>query len=334
MSFDEAIDYALETLEEPPPSEIPPPAAASSPVLEPGVVLAGFEVEELVGRGGMGVVYRARQRSLDRAVALKVLSPALAEDEVYRARFLREARLAAAIEHPNVLPVHEAGEAGGHLFLAVRYVEGEDLGSLLEREGRLEPGRAVALVGQVAAALDAAHAKGLVHRDVKPSNVLVERRGELEHASLTDFGVAKPTERKTGSLTETRSAAGHGGLHGAGGDRGGGERPGGGRLCARLRPVRAAGGGGAVPASFGARDGVGARHRRSAVALAGDAALAARLDEVVQRALAKEPEERFASAGELARRRHCGAERRRGTVRLQLACVWSGRRGCRARRHR
>ena len=184
------------------PAESPPAGSSPSRSLEPGVVLAGFEVEELVGRGGMGVVYRARQRSLDRMVALKVLTPALAEDETYRARFLREARLAAAIEHPNVLPVHEAGEAGGHLFLAVRFVEGEDLGSLLKRERRLEPARAVALVGQVAAALDAAHAKGLVHRDVKPSNVLVERRGEIEHASLTDFGVAKPADRDTRSLTQ------------------------------------------------------------------------------------------------------------------------------------
>ncbi len=136
------------------------------------------------------------------SVALKVLAPVLAEDEVYRARFLREAQLAASIEHPNVLPVHEAGEAGGHLFLAVRFVEGEDLGSLLGRERRLEPARAVALVGQIAAALDAAHANGLVHRDVKPSNVLVERRGDIEHASLTDFGVAKPADPDARSLTQ------------------------------------------------------------------------------------------------------------------------------------
>ena len=125
------------------PAESPPAGPSPSRSLEPGVVLAGFEVEELVGRGGMGVVYRARQRSLDRVVALKVLTPALAEDELYRARFLREARLAASIEHPNVLPVHEAGEAGGHLFLAVRFVEGEDLGFAARARGeaRADPSR-------------------------------------------------------------------------------------------------------------------------------------------------------------------------------------------------
>jgi non-specific serine/threonine protein kinase len=178
--------------------ELPP-----SRGLEPGASLAGFDVEELIARGGMGVVYRARQRSLDRSVALKVLAPGLSEDEAFRARFLREARLAASIEHPNVLPVYEAGDEHGRLFLAVRLVRGEDLGSLVRREGSVRPDRAVGLIAQIAAALDAAHEKGLVHRDVKPSNVLVERRGEAEHASLTDFGLAKAGAPGTERLTQS-----------------------------------------------------------------------------------------------------------------------------------
>jgi predicted Ser/Thr protein kinase len=156
-------------------------------MLGPGDVIGGFVLEGLLGRGGMGVVYRARQLDLDRLVALKVISPEWAQDSEFRARFRREARLAAAVEHPNVLPVYEAGEKDGVLYLAMRLVEGADLDALVRHSGPLQPARAVQIIRQVAAALDAAHARGLIHRDVKPRNVLVAD----EHAYLADFGVAR-----------------------------------------------------------------------------------------------------------------------------------------------
>src|ERR687885_1399002 len=143
----------------------------------PGSRFAGYEVESLVGRGGMGVVYRARDPKLDRPVALKLVAPELAQDERFRSRFLREPRLAAALDHPNVVPIYEAGEHDGRLFLAMRFVPGSNLKTLLEREGVLEPGRALAILAQVADALDAAHRRGLVHRDVKPANLLLDEEG-------------------------------------------------------------------------------------------------------------------------------------------------------------
>jgi YVTN family beta-propeller protein len=166
--------------------------------LAPGEVFAGYRIEGVVGRGGMGVVYRATDLALDRPVALKVVAPELAEDARFRERFLRESRLAASLEHPHVLPVHAAGEQDGTLFLVMRFVEGEDLKARLAREGRLEPATAIALVGQIADALDAAHAKGLVHRDVKPGNVLIAAGGE---AYLCDFGLSKPMAAER-SLTD------------------------------------------------------------------------------------------------------------------------------------
>ena len=153
-----------------------------------GSELLGYRVEELLGRGGMGVVYRAYDVALERSVALKLLAPSLAEDRGFRERFLVESRLAAALEHPNVVPIHDAGEADGQLYLAMRYVEGADLKRLLQEEGTLGPARAIAICAQVAEALDAAHARGLVHRDVKPSNVLMDEHG---HAYLADFGLTR-----------------------------------------------------------------------------------------------------------------------------------------------
>jgi serine/threonine protein kinase len=154
----------------------------------PGTIFAGYRVESLVARGGMGVVYRATDLSLQRPVALKLIAPELAEDERFRGRFLKESRLAAALDHANVVPIYEAGEQDGQLYLAMRYVEGSDLKAVLRRDGRLAPERALAILGQVAGALDAAHRRGLVHRDVKPGNVLIDADG---HAYLTDFGVTK-----------------------------------------------------------------------------------------------------------------------------------------------
>jgi ABC-type branched-subunit amino acid transport system substrate-binding protein len=168
----------------------------------PGTTFAGYRVDALVGRGGMGVVYRATDLSLERPVALKLIAPELAEDQGFRARFLREPRLAASLDHPNVIPIYEAGEYDGQLYLAMRYVEGTDLKSLLEREGKLPPERALGILGQVAGALDAAHRRALVHRDVKPPNVLLD---EDEHAYLTDFGI---TKQLGGASTDTGRVVG------------------------------------------------------------------------------------------------------------------------------
>ena len=153
-----------------------------------GVEIGGYRVEELIGRGGMGEVYRAHDGRLDRNVALKILAPRYADDEGFRERLLRESRIAASLDHPNVVPVYDAGEADAGFYLAMRYVEGADLRAVLRREGALAPARALEIVSQVAGALDAAHAKGLVHRDVKPSNVLIDERG---HCYLADFGLTQ-----------------------------------------------------------------------------------------------------------------------------------------------
>ncbi len=142
-------------------------------MLAPGTTVAGYRIEALIGRGGMGAVYRAQEEGLGRKVALKVIAPELAQDERFRERFLRESRIAASLDHPHVIPIYQAGDEDGLLFLAMRYVEGSDLAKVVAEDGALEPKRAVDLLSQIAEALDAAHEKGLVHRDVKPSNVLI-----------------------------------------------------------------------------------------------------------------------------------------------------------------
>jgi predicted Ser/Thr protein kinase len=164
-----------------------------------GTIFAGYRIEGVLGRGGMGVVYLAEQPELGRKVAIKVIAPALASDPDYLQRFKRESRLAAAIEHPNAIPIYEAGVADENTpYLVMRYVEGEDLSSLLRREGRLDTKRAAAIVDQIAGALDEAHARGLVHRDVKPANVIVESRRGTEHAYLTDFGLTREMDASSG----------------------------------------------------------------------------------------------------------------------------------------
>ena len=168
-------------------------------------VFAGYRIDSRVGRGGMGVVYRATDLTLDRAVALKVLSDDLAQDEGFRRRFVTESKLAASLDHPNVLPIHAAGEQDGILYIAMRLVPGADLRETLRDERRIEPERAARIIAQVAAALDAAHAHGLVHRDVKPANVLLTPEG---HAYLTDFGLTKqiksdPEATRTGMILGT-----------------------------------------------------------------------------------------------------------------------------------
>jgi serine/threonine protein kinase len=160
---------------------------------------AGYRIESRVGRGGMGVVYRATDLSLDRTVALKVLDDDLAQDPAFRRRFVSESKLAASLDHPNVIPIYGAGEWDGMPFIAMRFVPGDDLRAVLRAAGRLEPRRAARIVAQVASALDAAHGHALVHRDVKPANVLIA--GD-EHVYLTDFGL---TKRVTADTEATRT---------------------------------------------------------------------------------------------------------------------------------
>ncbi len=163
-----------------------------------GTEVAGFRIESVLGRGGMSVVYVAEQIRLGRRVALKLLTTELAWDEQFRERFVRESHIAAATDHPNIIPIYDAGEADGLLYIAMRFVEGPDLKEILKR-GSLGVGRTIFLIEQLASALDAAHARSLVHRDVKPGNILVEE--STDHAYLTDFGVAKQTTAR--GLTST-----------------------------------------------------------------------------------------------------------------------------------
>jgi serine/threonine protein kinase len=171
-----------------------------------GSVLSGYLLEQQVGRGGFAVVFRALDERLGRPVALKILSPALASSSPeFRRRFIAESRAAAAVDDPHIIPVYEAGEADGVLFIAMRYVAGGDLRQVLEREGALSPDRAADFVSPVASALDAAHSAGLVHRDVKPGNILVDARaGRPDHVYLSDFGIVKGAA--LGSLTGVGSS--------------------------------------------------------------------------------------------------------------------------------
>src|SRR6266540_768616 len=170
---------------------------------ELGTRLGGYRVDGVVGRGGMGVVYQATEVVLEGPVALKLIAPEFAHDKTFRERFLRESRLAASLDHPGILPVYAAGEAEGELYLASRFVDGIDLRALLDTTGPLPPERALTLVGQVADALDAAHARGLVHRDVKPGNVLVDG---ADHCYLSDFGLT--TRLSAGPAATSRRLAG------------------------------------------------------------------------------------------------------------------------------
>jgi hypothetical protein len=168
-----------------------------------GSELAGHRIEAVIGRGGMGVVYLAHHLRLGRRAALKVLAPELADDEVFRERFIRESQLAAALEHPNIVPIYDAGEAQDVLYISMRYVEGADLAMRLRQERVLPPEQTVAILEQVASALDAAHQEDLVHRDVKPANILIESRSGAQRVFLTDFGITKSLRREGQSLTRS-----------------------------------------------------------------------------------------------------------------------------------
>ena len=217
-----------------------------------GTKLAGYRIESLLGFGGMSVVYLAEDLRLKRRVALKLLAAGLAEDESFRDRFLRESELAASIDHPNIVPIYEAGTTEDMLFIAMRYVEGRDLNARLRR-GRLDPAEAIGLLAQAASALDAAHARGLVHRDVKPSNVLLDtgaRPDGSDHVYLADFGLTKRVSDETGvgedgQLLGTIDYVAPEQIEGER-DR----RPGR-RLLARLRAVRVPRRAAAVPARLG-----------------------------------------------------------------------------------
>jgi serine/threonine protein kinase len=174
------------------------------PLLAVGSEVAGYRVEAFISRGGMAVVYRAHDRRLGRRVALKLLAPELSQNERFQQRFLRESRLAASLDHPNIIPIYEAGESSGLLYIVMRYVDGSDLQAVLDRDGPLELPRLASILSQVGAALDAAHARGLVHRDVKPGNILIASgagREDPDHVYLTDFGLTKRSSSLSGLTT-------------------------------------------------------------------------------------------------------------------------------------
>jgi serine/threonine protein kinase len=172
------------------------PPLSESAVIPHGAEIAGYRIGPQLGRGGMGVVYKAQHIRLDRPAAVKVLTPALAHNQEFRERFIRESQMAATLQHPNVVTVYDAGEDDGLLYLAMQFVAGTDLRRLLELEDKLEPARTLNVLAQVAGALDAAHGHGLVHRDVKPANVLVD----IDRAYLGDFGLTKRFDA-TGGMT-------------------------------------------------------------------------------------------------------------------------------------
>jgi Protein kinase domain/SPOR domain len=264
--------------------------------LSAGDSLGDFRILSQLGQGGMGVVYLARDERLDRRVALKVIVPNLAADPDFRERFIAEARSAAAIEHPNAVPVYSAGVADGDLYMAMRYVEGTDLRAVLAEQGALDPETAVRIVAEVSGALDAAHAAGFVHRDVKPANILLEGGGGSSY--LTDFGLTKGSGG-AGPLTGTGQWVGTI-------DYVAPEQIQAGVVDARtdvyaLGCVLYEALAGSVPYSGNDMQKMWGHVNEPFPALGGAGPAAAeRLGAVIERATAKEPDARFPSAGDLA----------------------------------
>jgi len=263
-----------------------------------GTELAGYRIEGIAGEGGMGIVYRATQLALGRPVALKLIASELAADVSFRDRFKRESQLAALIDHPGIIPVYEAGEADGLLFTAMRFVDGPDLQQLLGRE-HLEPARAVAIVSQIAAALDAAHRRSLVHRDIKPANILLADEGGEEHAYLTDFGLSKRTGT-TSALTQDGSFVGT--LDYVAPEQIRGEHFDGRADVYALGCVLYHALTGVVPFDRDSEVATMQAHLNDPPPRLSAAApgVPAGIDAVIERALAKDPADRFATAGELA----------------------------------
>jgi serine/threonine protein kinase len=266
-----------------------------------GAIFADHLILGVAGRGAMGMVFRARHVTLGREVALKVIAPELAADKEFRIRFQREYEAEVSIRHPNVVRVYGAGAKDGRLYVTMQYVEGSDLAALLAGGRRLAPAVASGLVAQVADALDAAHARGIVHRDVKPANVLIEGEGDALHCVLTDFGLMKNVNASTAPLTAAGSFLGSC-------DYAAPEQLLGERIDARVdvyalgcvlfqavtgkvpfpRPVSAA----TMLAHMDEPPPVVTEHAPGAPA---------GLDDVVRTAMAKDPDERYPSAGELGR---------------------------------
>jgi len=268
--------------------------------LSEGDEFAGYRIESRLGRGGMGVLYLALEAGLERRVALKLIAPEAAADDVFARRFAEESKIAASIEHPNVVPIYAAGKEAGIPFIAMRYVAGADLAKRLAREGRLDPEAAVELIAQIGNGLDAIHAAGLVHRDVKPANVLLAGGDGPPHAYITDFGVARNVATESG-LTQTGRFVGT--L-----DYVSPEQISGGEIDART-DVYALGCllfkllTGDVPFP---KDGEAARlfahlndHPPAPSLYVPEVSMA--LDDVVVRAMSKDPEDRYPSAGDLGR---------------------------------
>src|SRR3954471_22492958 len=264
----------------------------TAPQLPVGSVVAGYRIVSLLGEGSTGAVYLAERE--DERVALKVLAPEFARDERFRRRFMRESEIAAGLSHDHVVPILGFGEADGELYLAMRHIQGSDLRALLTREGALEPRRALDLLGQIASALDEAHARGLVHRDVKPANILVDG----EHAYLADFGLAKHAS-SVSSLTGERSFVGT--IAYVAPEQVKGEKVDGRADVYSLGCVLHEALTGAPPFDRESELAVVYAHLNELPPRASDVrpALPDQLDPVLRRAMAKDPRRRYASCGEL-----------------------------------
>jgi hypothetical protein len=289
--------------------------------LQIGSHFADHRIDAVSGRGGMGVVYRATDLLLERTVALKLIAPDRAQDQGFRDRFKRESKLAASIRHPNVITIYRTGEEAGLLYITMEFIEGTDFRELLAQRGRLEPRLAAAHIAQVAAALDAAHASGLVHRDVKPANVLIADDGAVDpHVYLTDFGVAKRASSASG-VTDTGMIVGtldyiapeqlHGGPLDARADiyaLG----------CMTYEAIT-----GRVPYPRETHVAKIWAHMNepppSVLAAAPD--VPAPLDDIVRRAMAKNPDDRYPSAGDLGRAVLAAARGQRSTVAERTVAV-------------
>jgi len=270
------------------------------PDLKPGTTFAGHRIEAIAGRGGMGTVYRATHLALDHVVALKVIAADLAADDAFRERFRSESRIAVSLRHPNVVPIHHAGEEDGLLFVTMDLIDGPDLRRMLVANGTLPANRAIEIIRQVASALDVAHSRGLVHRDIKPGNILVESNSG-DHAYLTDFGLAKRFDQATEAGSLTRTGAFVGTLDYVAPEQIRGERVDARTDVYALGCVMYEAISGRAP--FADREEnvakIYAHLQDEPPWLPGEADGA--LDEVIARALAKEPGDRYPSAGDLAR---------------------------------